>query len=157
MKIQHVTLAGCTSEGDYLRESLIGAVLSSRTPSYLLRGDCVVALDNLLPIVEAHKKRKKTKDADATLTVLLADGGMRAPTLRPLTYDPLELRIDGETSRILGWYGGGNARDRTAFENGFLGDESYAHECTNIQAPPNLVDCGVDVCSLEVIQVLGEL
>ena len=34
---------------------------------------------------------------------------------------------------------------------GFLGDESYAHECTNIQAPPNLVDCGVDVCSLEVL------
>jgi translation initiation factor eIF-2B subunit epsilon len=150
VKIQHVTLAGCTSEGDYLRElDRCGSVKSD--PFILLRGDCVVALDNLLPIVEAHKKRKKTKDADATLTVLLADGGMRAPTLRPLTYDPLELRIDGETSRILGWYGGGNARDRTAFENGFLGDESYAHECTNIQAPPNLVDCGVDVCSLEVL------
>jgi translation initiation factor eIF-2B subunit epsilon len=150
VKIQHVTLAGCTSEGDYLRElDRCGSVKSD--PFILLRGDCVVALDNLLPIVEAHKKRKKTKDADATLTVLLADGGQRAATLRPLTYDPLELRIDGETSRILGWYGGGNARDRAAFENGFLGDESYAHECTNIKAPPNLVDCGVDVCSLEVL------
>ena len=83
VKIQHVTLAGCTSEGDYLRElDRCGSVKSD--PFILLRGDCVVALDNLLPIVEAHKKRKKTKDADATLTVLLADGGARAATLRPV-------------------------------------------------------------------------
>ena len=34
VKIQHVALAGCTSEGDYLRELDRGAAASSRTLSY---------------------------------------------------------------------------------------------------------------------------
>ena len=72
MKIQHVALAGCTSEGDYLRElDRCGSVKSD--PFILLRGDCVVALDNLLPISRPIK-REEDKDADATLTVFLIGG-----------------------------------------------------------------------------------
>ena len=150
VKITKIKLAGCTSEGDYLRElDRCGSVKSD--PFILLRGDCVVGLDDLGPIVAKHKHRKKKVDADATLTVLLLEGGPRAATLRPLTYDPLELRIDGSTNRILGWFGGGNARDQTAFDNGFLGDITYGHEASDIRAPEQLVDCGVDVCSLEVL------
>ena len=96
-------LAGCESEGDFLRElDQRGAVASD--PFILVRGDVVANVSGLDAVVAEHVRRKKKDDADATMTVCLAEAGPRARRLQPLAHDDLLVSLDAK-NRVLGWYG----------------------------------------------------
>ena len=47
-------------------------------------------------------------------------------------------------------YGGGNARDRAAADLGFVADETYG-DAEGLALRSDLIDCHVDVCSLELL------
>mmetsp|Transcript_23497 Transcript_23497/g.70554 ORF Transcript_23497/g.70554 Transcript_23497/m.70554 type:complete len:566 (+) Transcript_23497:215-1912(+) len=141
-------LAGCESEGDFLRElDQRGAVASD--PFILVRGDVVANVSGLDAVVAEHVRRKKKDDADATMTVCLAEAGPRARRLQPLAHDDLLVSLDAK-NRVLGWYGGGNARDRAAADLGFVADETYG-DAEGLALRSDLIDCHVDVCSLELL------
>ena len=145
--VRCLSMAGCSTAGDMLRELDQRGVVKS-DPFLMCGGDVVARCDNMDAIIADHVERKKTKDADATLTILMAPGGDRFRRCAPLggPDEDLVVCLDAASGRVLAWHASRSAgQAKLAFPVEALCKAQHA----KIRA--DLVDCGVDVCSQEVL------
>ncbi|KAJ8611851.1 hypothetical protein CTAYLR_005794 [Chrysophaeum taylorii] len=135
---------GCGSAGDVLRELDQRGVVKS-DPFIMVSGSSACAIDGLEKVVAAHAERKK-KNPEATLTVVLREGGRRAAErIRPTLKDDLVVAYEADTRRVVAWHD----------------PDSWSTACVElplkvlgggaVEVRRDLVDTGVDVCSPEVL------
>ena len=145
--VRVLPMAGCASVGDMLRELDQRGVVKS-DPFLMCGGDVVAHVEDVDAIIAEHVARKKKKDPDATMTMLMAKAGDRLRRCIPLGGDDdLVLALDEQTSRVVAWH---LAKQKQASKRlPFSIDDDCKAESVKIHS--DLADCHVDVCSQEVL------
>lgn len=151
MQVACVKDTGLTNAGDALRE-LDKRNLVQSDPFVLMYGDVVTNV-NLVPVIEAHKKRHK-QDNSAIMTVLFKEvGGWNCSSedhsavyssLRSASDDLVVAFDPNQENRIL-VYDDSSNRKTTSIPCSFFA----AHAQADFRC--DLLDCGIDICSPEVL------
>ena len=139
MSVKTVASGRTSSAGEALRE-IDNSNLVTSEPFVLISGDVVCNID-LASVISAHKRRKEL-DKENIMTVVLKKANADHRT-RPLS-DDLVVVFDSETKQILR-YDNDSCRSSVEFEATLLEE----HE--GIEFRYDLMDCNVDVCSLEML------
>lgn len=148
MQVTVVKDNSLTNTGDALRE-LDKRNLVQSDPFILMFGDTVTNVD-IKPALMAHKLRHK-KDSAAMMTLLLKEvGGWKSgtqPIYSPLreSQDDLVIGLDpSEENRILVYEDCSQAKKT-------LIPCSFFHSHSQIDLRRDLLDCGIDICSPDVL------
>jgi len=148
MQVTVVKDNSLTNAGDALRE-LDKRNLVQSDPFILMHGDTVTNVD-IKPALMAHKLRHK-KDSSAMMTLLLKEvAGWKSGTepahspLRP-SQDDLVIGLDSsKENRILIY------EDRSRAKNALI-PCSFFSSHSQIDLRRDLLDCGIDICSPDVL------
>ena len=147
MRVEVIKDEYFNNAGDALRD-LDKKGLVQSDPFLLLSGDVVTNVD-LTSAMEAHKERHK-KDSTAIMTLVLKEigavptGSRQVTSIRPNT-DDLLLGIDpSQQNRIL-FYDSGTCSKTAKIPCSFLTTNQ------EIELRSDLLDCGIDICSPDVL------
>jgi translation initiation factor eIF-2B subunit epsilon len=143
MKVQVVVSRSSMSMGDVIRELDTKSLLTS--DFVLVNGDVVSNLE-LKPILKQHQLRKQ-QDKNTIMTMVLKQGqaihGARGP--------PAVFAIEPSSSRCVQYI---PLPDPTIKE--FQLDAEMIEKTSVFQLHNNLIDCGIDICTLEVPALFSE-
>ena len=139
MVVKTVTSSQTQNAGDALRE-LDSQKMVTTEPFVLISGDVVCNID-LASVIQAHKERFE-KDKENIMTVVLKKA---SPEHRTRSIDDdLVVVLDSETKQIVKY--------DNEYERGMVDMEaSFFAEHAGVEFRYDLMDCNVDVCSIEMI------
>mmetsp|Transcript_17443 Transcript_17443/g.32016 ORF Transcript_17443/g.32016 Transcript_17443/m.32016 type:complete len:774 (+) Transcript_17443:134-2455(+) len=142
--------SSATNTCEAIRE-LDGRDVLRSDPFVLLSGD-VVSNVSLKPIIDAHKARRKNKDAGGTnnvMTMVFCPTNQTQNRLRPIDED-VAVVLNSKTKQILK-YESSVVANTVHLSNGEVFDEH-----PEVEYRYNLLDCNIDICSQEMVNQIAE-
>lgn len=146
VKLRVLDMRGCGSSGDVLRElDQRGAIKSD--PFVMTTGDSVCSIDCVRDAIAEHQARKAA-GADATLSLILCEGGTRMREHgTPVSSEDVIVALAAGSCRVVAWRGAAHAGGPSSFE---VSARTLA-ECGSVEVRADLIDARVDICSPEVL------
>ncbi|KAJ3161423.1 hypothetical protein HDU86_007205 [Geranomyces michiganensis] len=141
-KVTLVVSQGMRSLGDAMREMDEKRLLKS--DFILVNGDVVANVD-LTAAVEAHRLRRKTTDKNAIMTMVLKQASVDHRS-RPRAEESVFM-LNGETHECLHWEA---TKPYPLKTEKIELDIERIEKCNDILIYSDLIDCQIDICSVEV-------
>jgi translation initiation factor eIF-2B subunit epsilon len=148
MDVRCITSGNCLSAGDALRElDQMGIVRCD--PFVLISGDVISNID-IRGVIRAHREAK-AKDQSKIMTMCFKEANAAGSSMRPVLED-LVVGLDADTQQVLLFDNNMESRN-VVIPSTLLSDQVTG---ANVDLRCDLHDCGIDVCSPEVLMLMSD-